>query len=128
MCNYLVKKLLDHALGVAAYTMPTTIYVGLFTADPTKTGAAATEVTGNAYARKAMAFNAATLGAGNTANTADVVWPQATGAWGTISHVVLFDALSGGNPLFYGPLNAPQVVANTNTFQIKSGQSSVAMS
>lgn len=127
MCDYLEKKLLDHALGVAAYTMPTNVYVGLFTADPTETGAAATEITGNAYVRKQMAFNAATLGAGNTANTSDVVWPQATGSWGTVSHAVLFDAPSGGNPLFYGPLTTPQVVANTNTFQIKAGQTSVAM-
>lgn len=127
MTDYLEKKLLDHCLGVASFTMPTTIYVGLFTADPTETGAAATEITGNAYVRKAMAFNAATLGAGNTANSVDVVWPQATGSWGTVSHVVLFDALSGGNPLFYGPLTTPQAVANTNTFQIKAGQSTISL-
>jgi hypothetical protein len=38
MTDYLEKKLLDHTLGKAAYTMPTTVYLALFTADPGDTG------------------------------------------------------------------------------------------
>ena len=34
MTNFLEKKLLDHTLGKASWTMPTTVYMGLFTSDP----------------------------------------------------------------------------------------------
>ncbi|WP_377846978.1 hypothetical protein [Bosea sp. UC22_33] len=56
--DYLEKKLLDHSLGVAAYTMPGTVYLALFTADPGEAGPG-TEVSGNGYARQSTAFAAA---------------------------------------------------------------------
>ena len=36
--DYLEDKVLDHVFGGSAYTAPTTLYVGLFTAAPSDTG------------------------------------------------------------------------------------------
>jgi len=47
--DYLENKVLDHVLRNTSYTPPATVYLGLFTANPTDAGGG-TEVSGNAYA------------------------------------------------------------------------------
>lgn len=109
--DYLENKLLDHITGKAAYTMPT-CYVGLSTADPGDGGATLAEPSGNGYARvqtSASDWNAAS--AGSATNAAVITFPAATGDWGTITHVCLFDAASGGNLLASGTLDASQVIS-----------------
>ena len=50
LSNYLEQKLLDHIYNEVAYSVPTTIYVALYTDDPTDADVG-TEVTGGSYAR-----------------------------------------------------------------------------
>lgn len=107
--DYLENKLLDHALGTAAYTKPTAVYLALFTADPGEAGGG-TEVSGNGYARQACAFDAAATGA--TANTAAKTFTAAGGAWGTITHWALFDALTAGNMLWHGDLTTARTIGD----------------
>jgi len=58
-------------------------------ADPLDTGAGIAEPEGGGYERVICnSWDEAASRA--TANTADVVFPEATGDWGTITHVVLF--------------------------------------
>jgi hypothetical protein len=125
MTNYLENKLIDYVFRGVAYTPPAIWYIGLFTAAPSETGGG-TEVTGNAYARQAITKNttawAATNGAttttnpssgtsGTTSNNSVLTFPSATpGNWGTISHVGLFDAITGGNLCFYNSLPTTRVV------------------
>lgn len=115
--NYTELKLLDHLLGTAAYTMPT-VYLGLFTATPSDTGGG-TEVSGNAYARQASPFSAAS--AGSAANSGTITFPTATGSWGTITHFALFDAVTAGNMLVYGALTSPRTIGNTDTLIVNPG-------
>jgi len=93
LSDYLENKLLDHALGTAAYTMPT-VYVALYTSDPTDADTG-TEVSGGGYARQTVTFNAAS--GGSASNAGDITFPQATADWGTITHIGLRDAATGGN-------------------------------
>ena len=51
--DYLEDKVLNHVFGGTAYTAPSTLYVGLYTAAPSDTGGG-TEVSGGSYARKSM--------------------------------------------------------------------------
>ncbi len=51
--NYLENKVLDHVLRNTSYTSPTTVYVGLYTSDPTDAGSG-TEVSGGSYARQVL--------------------------------------------------------------------------
>jgi hypothetical protein len=126
MTTYLENKLLAHSLGQAAFTMPATVYVGLFTADPTAAGTQTSEVTGGSYARQAVTVNAPTNG--STANSAQIQFPQATAAWGTVAYIGIMDASTGGNMLWQGALATPQTVNNSDTFQFTAGSLTVSIS
>ena len=118
--HYLELELLNAVLRGAAFTPPAAVYVALFTAAPTDAGGG-TEVTGGAYARTAATFAAAVSGgasSGSTiANSADVVFPTATAAWGTVVAVGIYDAASAGNLLYFGNLTTSQAVATGNQFR-----------
>lgn len=109
---------LQWAMTTDAVTRPAAWYVGLFTSDPTETGAAGTEVSGGSYARQAVTFTVA----GNLAtNSAAVEFPPATGSWGTISHAAIFTAASGGTPIWYGGLATSKVIDTGDVFRMPAG-------
>ena len=124
LSDYSENKLLDHVLSTTAYTMPTQVYVALYTT-ATDDASAGTEVTGGAYARQAVDFAAASGGAANP--TADVVFPEATANWGTVTHVGLMDASSAGNRLFHGALTASKQIDSGDTFRIPLADLDVAL-
>lgn len=116
--NYLENKLLDHMLGTAAFTMPAQVYVGLFTAAPSDAGGG-TEASGGSYARQPADFDAAA--SGQAQNDGVITFPQATANWGTLTHWALFDAVSGGNMLHSGALDASRTINDTDQFLVNDG-------
>ena len=121
--NFLETEILDHVFAGAAYTAPGTKYIGLFTAAPGETGGG-TEVSGSAYARQSMAFS--TSGA-TTSNSAAVEFPTATGSWGTITHVGIFDAVSSGNLMVYATLTASKAITTGDVFRVPSGDLDITL-
>ena len=121
--NFLETEILDHVFAGAAYTAPSTKYIGLFTAAPGETGGG-TEVSGNAYARQTMAF---TTSGDTTSNNAAVEFPTATGSWGTITHVGIFDALTSGNLMVYATLTASKAIASGDVFRVPSGDLDITL-
>ena len=149
--DYCENKLIDfffraQALGITGATAgagegPATLYVGLFTANPTDTGGG-TEVAGGSYARvsvtSSLANWAGTQSAGSTtassgtsgttSNNGAITFPAPTANWGTVTGFAVFDASSSGNPLFWSALTvnktvnngdaAPSFAAGALTFQI----------
>jgi hypothetical protein len=113
LSNYKEKKLLDHAHNVASWTAPTTLYLALYKSNPgvTNTGTeVSATVDDTAYARQVITFSAAVLGTGVAASSnaqtfAAVVYGSGAAAY-TVTHVGIFDALTSGNLLDFGPLNA----------------------
>lgn len=115
--NYLENKLIDWFFRNQTFTPPSTIYVALYTVAPTAAGGG-TEVSGGAYARVAVASSlanwagtqatgsttASTGTSGTTSNNGSITFPTPTAAWGTIVAFGLFDALTSGNLLYFGPL------------------------
>lgn len=106
----------------AALTQPNATYVGLYTVAPDPTGGG-TEVSGNGYARQKGNFAAPSNGV--IASTGDIVFPQATGAWGTIIYFGVFDALTNGNLLYYAALTSSRSVLTGDTVKFPSGQLTV---
>ena len=49
--NFMENKIIDHMLRNQAYTPPATVYVALYTSDPTDADTG-TEVSGGSYARQ----------------------------------------------------------------------------
>jgi len=107
-----------------SYTSPTTVYVGLYTTDPTDADTG-TEVSGGSYARVAVTFNAPSDGV--TTNSAAVEFPQATGSWGSVGWIGIEDALTGGNLLYHTPLDAAKTIDSGDIFKIAIGSLSVTL-
>lgn len=118
--NYLENELLDHVLS-SSYTRPTTLYVGLFknnasVAANLEANIKTDEVSGNGYSRRTVTFGAAANG--SASNNAIVTFSPATANWGTISHVAIMDASTGGNVLFWGAVTVPKLIDTGDIFQI----------
>lgn len=124
MSNYLENAVINAVLRNTSYTSPTTVYVGLFTSDPTDAGSG-TEVSGGSYARVAVTFGSPSNGV--STNSAAVEFPQATGSWGTITHIGIHDALTTGNLLFHTALDTSKAIATGDIFKIASSNLSVTL-
>lgn len=139
MSDYLENKLIDHVFRGQAYSNPV-LYIGLLTAAPSDAGGG-TEVSGNGYARVKAAAGAsqaltdwkstqndslASSGtSGNTTNTSAVNFPTPTATWGVVTHFGIYDALTGGNLLFWGTLTISKTINQSDTVTFPSGTLSI---
>mgnify|MGYP006908242532 FL=1 len=122
--NTFETHVLQYVFTTDSVTRPTSWYVGLFTADPTDTGSGATEISGNGYARVSASFTVS----GNAATTsAAVEFAAATGSWGTISHIGIFDASTGGNLIAHSALTASKAIANGDVFRIPASDIDITL-
>ena len=124
MSNYLETALINVTLRATSYTEPTTVYVALYTSDPTDADTG-TEVTGGSYARTSVTFGAPSNGV--STNSADVTFPTCTAAWGTVTHIGLRDASTAGNLLYHTPLDTSKTIDTGDIFKISTGNLSVTL-
>ena len=124
MSNYLENALINVTLRATSYTAPTTVYLALYTTDPTDADTG-TECSGTSYARQSITFGAPSNGV--STNSAVIDFPQAGGAWGTITHIGIRDALTTGNLLYHSPLDASKTIATGDVFRVASGSLSVTL-
>jgi hypothetical protein len=124
MSNYLENALINGTLRGTTYTAPTTVYLALYTSDPTDADTG-TEVSGTSYARQSVTFGSPSNGA--TTNSAAIEFPQAGGSWGTVTHVGIRDASTAGNLLYHTALDASKTIATGDVFRIASGSLSVTL-
>lgn len=112
--NYAELKILEHTTGKTAWTMPTTVYVKLHTADAGEDGttSAATNTT-----RQSASW--ATAATGSIATNATITWTNVS-TTETYSHWSLWDASTAGNCLWTGALSSSASVTAGDTFQITS--------
>lgn len=105
MSNYLEDALLDHVLGTASLTQPSGVHAQLHTGDPGEdcTASVATETS-----RQAVSFSAAA--SKSITNDAATSWTTVA-ATEVYTHFSLWDASTGGNPLFYGAVTGGSVTA-----------------
>jgi len=122
LSDYLENKLLDHFLGTATYTKPTTVYVGLYTVVPTDAGGG-TQVTGGSYARQTATFSAAA--SGTTSNTANIDFAGMPAA--TTVAIGVFDAITSGNLLLWGTLTTNKTTDAGDTLRIATGDLDISI-
>lgn len=122
--NYLENKLIEHVLRNTPYTPPTSVYLALYTSNPTDAGTG-TEVNGGAYERQVIAFG--TPNDGTVNNNGEILFPIATANWGTITHIGLLDAKTGGNLLFHGEITTPKTISTNDQLKINIGDISVTL-
>ena len=113
---------LKFAFNADSVTRPTNWYLGLFTSNPGEGGG--TEISGNGYTRKAVTFTVT----GDTAtNSGAVEFDVATGSWGTISHVAVFDAASGGAQIAYAALTTAKAIDTGDVLRFPTGDVDVTL-
>ncbi len=112
--NYLENKFLDLIFGAQALAAPANLFFALFTANPSDAGGG-TEVSGGSYARVSVANNLTNFpaaSAGSKTNAGAITFPTASAPWGVVTAVGVFDALSGGNLLYWTTISPKTVDAN----------------
>lgn len=123
--NYLETKVLNHVFGATAYTAPTTLYLALFTAVTDGEAGTVTEVSGGGYARQTVAFTATT---GNTiSNSSAIEFPTATANYGTVTHVGVYDASSGGNLMVYASLTTSKAIDSGDVFRVPTADLDITL-
>ncbi|WP_127483931.1 phage tail fiber protein [Paenibacillus ehimensis] len=117
--DYLASRLLNGVFRNTAYTFPDTVYIALYTSDPMAADTGQ-EVSGGAYVRKTVTFTASALENGKQTikNSADIEFPVATADWGTVTHIGIRDAATGGNLLYFGALTAPRTILSGDRFKL----------
>jgi hypothetical protein len=124
MSNYLENALINATLRNTSYTTPSTVYVGLYTTDPTDANTG-TEVTGGSYARKAATFGAPSNGVSTISSA--IEFDQATANWGTVTHFGILDASTSGNLLYHGALTASKAIDTGDVFKFASSALTVTL-
>ncbi|NDG19067.1 MAG: hypothetical protein EB117_12455 [Betaproteobacteria bacterium] len=127
--NFLENKLLDQIFGGVAYTFPASIYIGLATTVASD-GSTFTEISGNNYARVAVTRNQTNFPAavaGAVSNGTAITFPQASGSWGTIVAVGVFDASTAGNLLAWADLTVSKTIASGDTASFAVGDFDVTL-
>ena len=109
--DYLENKVLSYVFSGGSFSQPGTKYLALYTTAPTDAGGG-TELSGSAYARQSCA---------QATNSSAVEWPTATGSWGTVVAVGVFDASSSGNLLAWNNLTASKTISTGDVFRINAG-------
>lgn len=120
--TYLENKLLEHSLGKTAFTAPANTYAALFTASPSVNFAGTEVTTANGYSRKLITWG--TAASGSISNSAVLTWTAVGGSYSSgsnISAIGVYDASTGGNLLYYGPLSASIVMQSGDSFNIPVG-------
>ena len=123
--NTFETHVLNYVFTTTSVTRPTAWYLALFTSDPAE-DASGTEVStsGTAYARQSAAFTVS----GNTAsNSAAIEFPTATASYGTVSHVGVFTASSGGDLIAYAALSSSKAIDTGDVFRVPSGDLDITL-
>jgi hypothetical protein len=124
MSNYLENALINATLRNTSYTSPATVYMGLYTSDPTDANTG-TEVSGGSYTRIAVTMGAPSNGV--STNSAAIEFPQAGGSWGTVGWIGILDASTAGNLLYHTPLDVSKTISSGDIFKIAIGSLSVTL-
>jgi hypothetical protein len=124
--QYLNDKVLGTVLQNTSYTGPATVYVALNTTTSTPT-VPGTEVTGGNYARIPVTFTPNPPTASTVSNSGTVAFfgAGATAGPNTIVEAAIYDALTGGNELYFGSLAVSKTVNIGDTLSFAGSALSV---
>jgi hypothetical protein len=123
--NTYETHVLNYVFTTTSVTRPTAWYLALFTSNPAE-DASGTEVStsGTAYARQSATFTVS----GNTAsNSGAIEFPTATAGYGTVSHVGIYTAASGGDLIAYAALSTSKTIDTGDVFRVPDGDLDVTL-
>lgn len=135
--DYLEEGILNYTLRGQSLTQPTTIYVALFTADPTDANTTANEVDDSAYARQDAADGGAIAtgwtapsvsGSGHVSSNANALeFPPIADGSITVTHFGLYDASTGGNLLYHGEFDTSRTLQVDDVVSVAVGALTITL-
>ena len=122
MTDSLENKVVDGVSGVTTL-LSSTMYLALFTADPTDTGSVINELSGNGYTRIALTGKFPSASGGTASNNVLITSAIATANWPAVTHV---GYCRSGTPAtddmeVWALLSSPVIVLNGGTFEVPIG-------
>ena len=121
--NTYETHVLNYVFTTTSVTRPTAWYLALFTATPGE-GDSGTEVSGGGYARQSATFTVS----GNTAsNSGAIEFPTATASYGTVTHVGIYTASTGGDLIAYAALSTSKAIDTGDVFRVPDGDLDVTL-
>lgn len=129
--DYLEAQLINTTLRGATYTGGS-VFIALFTADPTDAGTGA-ELTDSGYIRQRAHTTVASDGFtvpsnGSSSNTKNIIFPAIVDAQKTITHWGIFDAQTSGNLLYHSSMLNPKTLDPTDVLSFPVGSLIVTLS
>ena len=125
LSNTFETHTLNYLFTTTSVTRPTAWYIALFTSNPAE-DASGTEVStsGTAYARQSATF---TVSGNEATNSAAIEFPTATASYGTVSHVGVFDASTGGNLIAYAALTTSKAIDTGDVLRLPANELDITM-
>lgn len=129
MSRYLEEVIINAILRNTSFTPPASIYLALYTDDPTDDDIG-TELAGGGYERKIISFKEPVREGNATVvyNDNEIDFGIAESGWGTITHIGLHDSHTGGNLLYYGEIENPREVLKDDQLKIAENGIRVSIS
>lgn len=128
--DYLEEGILQHTLRGNSLPTPSTIYIALFTSDPTDADTG-DEVSDSGYIRQDAAkggtiesgwTSPAISGDGMMCSNAKLIqFPPVADGSVTVTHYALFDAQAGGNMLYHAPFSVSKTLEINDVLSIDIG-------
>ena len=122
--QYFSEKVMGQFLNGTAYSFPATVYVALFTTQPSG-GTGGTEADYTGYARVAMTVGTTDFTAvstsGEVQNAIAINFPTNTGTAQTVVGYGFFDASTAGNLLTDNTLTSSQTINNGASASFAAG-------
>jgi hypothetical protein len=119
--NFLRTQIGTEFLNIGAATLPTELYIALFT-DSVNAAGTGTEVTGGSYVRKEISASSFTDdGVGGFTLNTSLEFVTASASWGTVVSMGIYDASTAGNILVFDDLAASKAIASGDAFRFNSG-------
>jgi hypothetical protein len=113
--NYLANKIISATVRNTPYDTPDSVWVALYTTDPTKDDKGA-EVREPSYNRQELSMSVPVNG--ESENSAQVDFAQATSNWGNITYIGIRDQAFDGNLLYYTELDNAKNILSGDQFRI----------
>lgn len=101
--------------------LPAEYYVGLSTTSPAIDGTGVTEPTSDPDYSRAKITSLTEPINGMVTNASAIGFNESTIDWGTITHYAIYDTVSEGNLLMFGPLERERRVEEATIMTIKAG-------
>lgn len=108
--------------------LPTAVYLGLSTTEPSIDGTGVSEPSSNVGYERVQLTTLSEPSDGAITNSSDISFVESIGDWGTVAYFVIYDAETDGNLLMYEALSTSRSVEEGTIVTVKSGGLNLVLS